>query len=293
MASVIGIDLGGTKLAVARYDSARWKKQDARVLPTAGKTFPVIMEEMIALIREFRSDDTTAVGVGVPGLIDKSNGSIRAVPNIPGGNGIAFLQVLKKETGLSVAVENDSACFTLAEALQGAGKGKDVVVGITLGTGVGGGIVIGGKVFQGQHGCSAEFGHMLLTPGSSPAHGGAGRGEIEEYLSGTALQRRCPQAGKPEETLAGPACAHLHAAIVREIAWMCTSLIHCVDPGIIVFGGSAGRALLPHLGSIEQALKTWMLPGSPLPSLAIGSLEDAGTRGAALLATSSSSPSHP
>jgi len=284
MPSIIGIDLGGTKLAIARFETASWKKQDERVLPTKGKTFPVIVEEMLSLIQEFRTDDTTAIGVGVPGLIEKDSGQIRAVPNIPEGNDFPLLATLKKATKLPVFLENDSACFTLAEALQGAGKKQSIVVGITMGTGVGGGIVVDGKIFSGQNGCSAEFGHMLLKPGVSPTLEGTGRGEIEDYLSGTALLKRCPESKKPEETLTGPACAHLHETFVREIAWMCTSLTHCIDPGIIVFGGSAGRSLKPHLPAIEKEWKKWMLPQSPMPKLAIGTLDHAGTLGAALLA---------
>ena len=282
--SVLGIDLGGTKLAIARFETATWKKQDERVLPTKGKTFPVIVEEMLSLIKEFRTGDTTAIGIGVPGLIERNNGQIRAIPNISGGNGFPLRTTLRNATQLPVFIENDSACFALAEALQGAGKGQSVIVGITMGTGVGGGIVVDGKIFRGQHGYAAEFGHMLLKPGESPFPEGAGRGEIEEYLSGTALLRRCPEAKKPEETLQGPTCARLHGSVIREIAWMCTSLTHCIDPGIIVFGGSAGRALKPHLPAIEKEWKKWMLPGSPMPKLAIGTLEHAGTLGAALLA---------
>ncbi|MDO8468400.1 MAG: ROK family protein [Candidatus Peribacter sp.] len=283
MPTVLGIDLGGTKLAIARFASATWKKQGERVLPTAGKTFPVIVEEMLSLIQEFRTDDTTAIGIGIPGLIEKDSGEIRAVPNIPEGNGFPLLATLKNATKLPVFLENDSACFALAEALQGAGKGQNVVVGITMGTGVGGGIVVDGTIFRGQHGCAAEFGHMLLKPGESPTSEGAGRGEIEEYLSGTALLRRCPAAKRPEDLLSGPACTHLHAFFIREVAWACCSLAHCIDPGIIVFGGGAGHALKPHLPAIEKELKRWMLPESPLPKLAIGTLEHAGTLGAALL----------
>lgn len=285
MPTVIGIDLGGTKLAIARFETATWKKQDERVLPTAGKTLPMIVEEMLALINEFRTGDTAAIGIGVPGLIEKDSGKVRAIPNIPEGNGFPLLDTLKKATKLPVFLENDSACFALAEALQGAGKGQSVIVGITMGTGVGGGIVVDGKIFRGQHGYAAEFGHMLLKPGESPTLEGAGRGEIEEYLSGTALLRRCPEAKKPADTLQGPTCAHLHGVVIREIAWMCTSLTHCIDPGVIVFGGSAGRALQPHFKAIEQELKHWVLPQNPVPNLAIGILDHAGTLGAALLAS--------
>ncbi len=282
MPSVLGIDLGGTKLAIARFETSSWQEQDARATSTAGKTFPVIVGELLALIQEFSTEDTQAIGIGVPGLVERS-GRIHTTPNIPEGEGFPLSETLKKKTGLSVSIENDSACFALAEALHGAGKDERVVVGITMGTGVGGGIIVDGTIFKGEHGYAAEFGHMLLKPGESPTGLTGGRGEIEEYLSGTALRKRCPAAKRPEDTLTGPACTHMHDTVMREIAWMCTSLIHCIDPGIIVFGGSAGRALKPHLPTIEQELRRWMLPKSNPPALAIGTLNNAGTLGAALL----------
>lgn len=297
MPSILGIDLGGTKLAITRFTQGTWTEEQSRVLPTTGKTFPIIVHELIALIAEFRTDDTRAVGIGVPGLVEQG-GRIHAVPNIPKGDGFPLLQTLKEATGLPVSIENDSSCFALAEALRGAGRGHRVVVGITMGTGLGGGIIIDGVIFSGEHGFASEFGHMLLKPGQDPERSAAGgeskgeppaglrggRGEAEEYLSGTALRRRCPAAERPEDTLTGPACTHMHDMVMREIAWLCTSLTHCIDPGIIVFGGSAGRALRSHLPAIEKELKHWMLPGSPLPKLAIGTLDHAGTLGAALLA---------
>ncbi|MDD5041281.1 MAG: ROK family protein [Candidatus Peribacteraceae bacterium] len=297
MPSVLGIDLGGTKLAIGRFAQDTWKENQSQTHPTTGKTFSMIVEEMLTIIRSFRKEDTRAIGIGVPGLVGRT-GNVLTVPNIPGGDGFPLLDTLQKETGLPVTIENDSSCFALAEAVQGAGRGERVVIGITMGTGVGGGIIIDGKIFRGSHGFAAEFGHMLLKPGQgperspgrreeskdeSPAAGGAGRGEIEEYLSGTALRRRCPAAKRPEDTLDGPACAHLHATFVREIAWMCVSLTHCLDPGIIVFGGSAGRALEPHLASMKRELKHWMLPKSEPPALAIGTLHHSGSLGAALL----------
>lgn len=283
MPTVLGIDLGGTKLAIARYDTATWQEREQRVMPTTGKTFPVIMEEIAALIAEFRKPDTRAIGIGVPGLVEHS-GRIRVTPNIPGGTAVPLRDQLRKETALPVVVENDSSCFTLAEALRGAGQGHRVTLGVTMGTGVGGGIVIDGKLFSGENGFAAEFGHMLLRPGEPPRGMSSGRGEIEEYLSGTALRKRCPAAKNPKDTLSGPACAEQHRTFVREIAWMCANLSHCLDPGIIVFGGSAGRALTPHLSAMTEELRKWMLPGSEPPTLAIGTLKNAGTLGAALLA---------
>ena len=182
-----------------------------------------------------------------------------------------------------VEVENDSRCFTLAEAVQGAGKDKRVVVGVTMGTGVGGGIVCEGKIFRGEHGFAGEIGHMLLRPGEPPYPTKDTRGEIEQFFSGTAMGKRCEAANKPEEYLEGQACSFLHPHLFREIAWMVTSLTYAVDPSIIVFGGSAGLALKPHLQDIRAELKNWLLPHTPMPELATATCKNPGTLGAALL----------
>jgi glucokinase len=160
------------------------------------------------------------------------------------------------------------------------------MIGITMGTGVGGGIVINEKLFHGHTGYAGEFGHMLLRPGQVPykeAIESHIRGEVEQFLSGTAMGKRCVDASNPDEYLQGEVCEFMHPEIYKEITWLCTNLIHTLDPSVIVFGGSAGRALGPHLSKIETELKNWLLPGTPVPVLKIAELKDAAVRGAALL----------
>ena len=98
------------------------------------------------------------------------------------------------------------------------------------------------------------------------------------------MGKRCPKAKNPEDYLKGTTCLSMQKDIVREAAWMCASLIHLIDPGIIVFGGSAGRALRTLLPKIRKELKDWILPETLVPKIAIGTMPDAATRGAALLA---------
>ncbi|MDD4628365.1 MAG: ROK family protein [Candidatus Peribacteraceae bacterium] len=285
MSSLLGIDLGGTKIAATRFDASSWKALASERMGTqAGKPFEDVTKNILVVIDKLKTPDTIGIGIGVPGLIKRPEGTILVLPNIPGAEGYPLEEKLRETTGLPVNVDNDSSCFTLAEALRGAGKGHNVVVGVTMGTGVGGGIVINGKLFQGNHGFSAEIGHMLLRPGKPPSETKDKRGDIEQFLSGTALGKRCPKATKPEEYLEGPVCADLHRNVIEEVAQMCASLTHCIDPSIIVFGGSAGRALRPHLKDIEKELTKWVYPGTPLPRLSIGTLENAGTLGAAMVA---------
>lgn len=282
--TVIGFDLGGTKSAIALYDCATWKELAHAKMPTeSGRGFNVVFENAVELIGNIRREDTVAVGFGIAGLVRKTDGGIQTCPNIPGAEDFPLKKTLEKATGLPVFVENDSCCFTLAEATLGAGKGRDIVIGITMGTGVGGGLVINGQLMRGEHGFAAEIGHMLLMPGTPPYDSDNKRGEAEQFLSGTALGKRCEAAKRPEDYLEGEVCAFLRPEVFREVAWLVTSLTHLIDPSVIVFGGSTGRALKPHLKKITDELRQWMLPGTPMPELAIAERKDAGTLGAALL----------
>ncbi len=281
--TVLGLDLGGTKIAAGLYDCKTWEVLQSEKVPTP-KDFATVQSELVRLAKEFIRPDTLGIGLGVPGLVEK-NGIIRTLPNIPGAEGADLANVLRTATALPVTVENDANCFTVAQAAFGAGKGKSVVVGITLGTGVGGGIVIDGNIFRGGHGFAGEIGHMLLKPGEPPYETKDKRGEIEQFFSGTALGKRCEAAQSPNQYLDGETCSFLFPEVHREVAWMCASLTHLLDPDVIVFGGTVGRALKPHLAGITEDLRAWVLPGTPLPELVISELVASSTLGAAWIAT--------
>jgi glucokinase len=282
--SIIGVDLGGTKTALARFDAKTFETlEEERMETHADREFPHVLDDLVCLIEKIKTEDTIAVGIGVPGLVKQPEGNIVRLPNIPGAEGVDLKKQLEDRLKLPVEVDNDANCFALAEARFGSGKNHKVVVGITMGTGVGGGIVVDGKIFGGNQGFAGEVGHMLLKPGEPPFETDDKRGDIEQFFSGTAMGKRCNEAKRPEDYLEGEVCGFLQPAIFREVAWMCTDLVHLLDPSVIVFGGSAGRALEPHLKEINVELKQWVLPGTPLPELAIAVLDDAAIRGAALL----------
>jgi glucokinase len=282
--SIVGVDLGGTKAALARYDAATWTFEEReKFLTEAGRGFDDVLDRVVQHIARFRRPDTVAVGIGIPGLVRRSDGVLLNAPNIPGSAGVPLKKILEDRVKLPVFLENDAHCFALAEALRGAGKGHDVVIGVTFGTGVGGGIVLQGKLFRGGHGFAGEFGHTLLTPGNVPYEAADKRGDVEQFLSGRALGKRCEVAKRPEEYLEGEVCAFLRPEVFREVAWFVTNLLYSFDPDIVVFGGSTGRALKPHLKEISDELRAWLVPHTPLPLLATAALEDAGTLGAALL----------
>jgi glucokinase len=284
-ATILGVDLGGTKTALALYDAKTLERKAEQILPTrAERGFEAVRADLLKEIDALRTADTVAVGLGVPGLIDAETHRILVMPNIPGSAGADLRADLKAHTGLPVVIENDARCFAYSEALLGAGKGHRIVVGITMGTGVGGGIVIDGKLYRGAHGFAGELGHMLLRPGEPPYETPNKRGEVEQFLSGTALGRRCPEAGNPADYLEGEKCLDLRPQFIRELAWLVADISHSLDPSMIIFGGSVGQALSPHLPEIHEEFKHWLLPRYTPPLIACGTLSDAARRGAALLA---------
>lgn len=282
---IIGVDLGGTKCALARFDAETLEVLEKKTIPTrATDGFTAVIDDVVAAINELRTPETTGVGIGVPGLIKQPEGMLLKAPNIGASENIPVKKILEEKLGLPVALGNDANCFVLAEAHLGSAKGYRAVVGITFGTGVGGGIVIDGKLFEGSHGYAAEIGHMLMMPGKPPYATDDNRGEVEQFLSGTAMGKRCEEAQSPEDYLEGAVCSFMQPDIYREVAWLCTNLTYLLDPDVIVFGGSAGYALLKHIDQIEAELKKWTLPGTPLPDIVAATTKDAGVVGAALLA---------
>ncbi len=282
--NVIGIDLGGTKVAMGRFDAHTFAcEAQEKILTNAARGFDAVLEDIVAAIEKLRNEETTAIGIGVPGLIRQPSGIVINMPNIPGAKEYPLKNYLTKRLGLPVEVDNDANCFALTEARLGAGKGHKVVVGVTLGTGVGGGIVINGKIFHGGNGFAAEVGHMLLQPGKPPFESEDQRGRVEQFFSGTAMGKRCPEAEDPKDYLEGAVCEIMQPAIFREVAWFVTNITYLLDPNIIVFGGSAAPSMALHFGKIEEELKTWTLPGTPLPKLALAEIPDAGLLGAALV----------
>jgi len=282
--TILGIDLGGSKMAISLFDATSMEALDERIFPTnATEGFARVTHRLLEEIQNIIRPTTKAIGIGVPGILDPVHHTIITMPNIPDAEGVDLRSLINTEFDLPTVIENDARCFALGEAVLGAGQHHAIVVGITFGTGVGGGIVIDKKLHRGAHGAAGEFGHMLLMPGKPPYKTDDTRGDVEQFLSGTAFHERCKAAKSPEQYLEGEVCAFMRPDVLKEVAWLIVNVTHAVDPDIIIFGGSAGRALAPHLRGIKAELSKWMLPEIEAPILAIMSLKDAALRGAALL----------
>jgi glucokinase len=137
---------------------------------------------------QIEQNQVAALGIGMPGPLDTKKGIVKNTPNLPGWIDIPLLQILKSEINLPMVLENDANAAALGENLYGAGKGIDNFVYITISTGIGGGVVLNGRLFKGQDGNAAEIGHMTINF-DGPRCGCGNQGCWEAYASGTALAR--------------------------------------------------------------------------------------------------------
>ncbi len=198
---VLGVDVGGTKVAVAAVEGVT--VQTAVEHPTRTADTGALLDGIEAAVVDVveQAGRPEAIGVGVPSQIEYSTGMVETSVNIP-LTGVPLREELGRRFGVPVFVDNDANCAALAEAHL---LGEDHLVMLTLGTGVGGGVVIDGMTFRGAHGLGAELGHITLNPDGPPCPGSCpNRGCVEAYCSGQALERDATElaSDKPDSALA-------------------------------------------------------------------------------------------
>jgi len=299
----IGIDLGGTKVSGAVVSPS------GGVGPTLTRPRPSTPSEMVRspseIVRDLRDDRVGAIGLGVAGLVTET-GVLEWGPNVTGEH-LAFLEILEGEFGLPTVVDNDANLAAFAEARLGAGRGYRVVVMVTLGTGIGGGVAIDGEIYRGR-GFAGEIGHMVVDVGGPLCTCGQ-QGCWETFASGRRLDQMARDAaahhptGRIAELAAGatPAGRHLTSAalegdeqaraLVAEVAeWLgvgLSTLIAVLDPDVIVIGGGVsclGDVLLrPTQRAIAASLEGYDVR-TPTPIVAAMFGENAAVVGAGLAA---------
>ena len=238
----IGIDLGGTKIEALAIDRGG-REAFRRRVPTPRGDYAATIQAVSSLVREAGEG---SVGVGIPGALSRVTGLVKNA-NSTWLIGKPLKQDLETALGREVRLENDANCFALSEARDGAGQGARVVFGVILGTGVGGGIVVDGKVLGGANAIAGEWGHNPLpapTSGDLPhpiCYCGR-RGCIETYLSGPGLARDHEKATGQRLP---PEHAVLHeetmARYVERLARSLAAVINVLDPDVIVLGGGMSK----------------------------------------------------
>jgi len=313
---VAGIDVGGTKILARVLDPDDRRRSVCEVRADTPRGAEAITGALVGVVRELQVQlrrggrgDLAAVGLGIAGLVDRG-GVLRFAPNLPGVVGYGAGDPLRAATGLPVAVDNDANCATVAEHRIGAGRGSDDVVLVTLGTGIGGGMIVGGALQRGAAGFAGEPGHMVVDPNGPPCPCGR-RGCWERYASGSGLGRLARDAadagraravvalagGDPEDvrgehvTRAAADGDPEALAVLRDFAWWValgvSNLENLLDPEVVVIGGGLAEAGELLLAPTRDAYATLVLgyehrPPVRIVGAALG--KDAGAIGAGLLA---------
>jgi glucokinase len=304
----IGVDLGGTKMLVGVLGDTEplWESREA----STGQSEDELVELVVREVTEARDarPGVTAVGLGIPATVDHDRGVAVSAVNLPLSD-LPIRDLVQERVGLPVVVDNDANVAALAEYLYGAAKGMPDIVMLTIGTGIGGGLILGGRLYRGATGAGAELGHTVIQADGPPCQGNCpNHGCVEALASGTALGREGKAAAESspdselgrrlaagetvdgkvvtEAALAGDEVAiGVFDLIGSRLGVACSSFANIFEPNAIVVGGgviAAGDLLLePARREIrERALR----PMNETPILEATLGNDAGMIGAAALA---------
>ena len=195
----LGLDLGGTNIkwvVLERHGSSSSVLTTGQEPTDTSRGERSVVEQMIQIAGGFSRDLglVESIGVGVPGLYDPIAGTTRFLPNVPGKwSGVPVAAEVSAAVGAPTRLINDARAFTLAEHGLGAGRGAASMLGITLGTGIGGGLILGGVLYQGHDGTAGEFGHQTILPDGPPCNCG-NRGCLETLARADAIVAACGQA---------------------------------------------------------------------------------------------------
>ncbi len=276
----IGIDIGGTKISAGVVDSSG-NLIDSSKCSTPAEGGKDLISSVVNLVKELNKKyEIKGIGISIAALISSDYGTIVGAPNIANLSKLNFANEIKEEFKLPIIIENDANSAMWAEFKFGSAKGLNPVMFFIIGTGVGGGLVIDGKLFKGANGIGAEFGHMCVVPNGLLCGCGA-KGCIEQYASGGALIRYANEAllanpDKSEEVLSfgegklsGTALTKAAkagnelalAAFSKQADWLglaCASYSLIIDPQAIIIGGGVVDAGELFLTPVRAAMRKYM-----------------------------------
>lgn len=308
-AEVIGVDLGGTKMLLGVLDpdsKVLWESREG----STGQSEDELVDLLVREVGEARAarPGAAAVGLGIPATVDHERGVAVSAVNLPLKD-LPIRELASERTGLPIFVDNDANVAALAEHLYGAARGVENAVMLTIGTGIGGGLILGGEIYRGSTGAGAELGHTVIEVDGPPCQGNCpGRGCVETLASGTALGRegRAAAEREPDSALAAMradgreidgravteaalagdrAAREVFDLVGTRLGAALASFANIFEPGVIVIGGgviAAGDLLLePARRELERRA---LPPMNRTPVVAAELGGDAGMIGAAAMA---------
>jgi fructokinase len=244
----IGIDLGGTKIEAVLLDPQEKELYRHRIPTPRGKTYSLLLNTVCNQVKQaagkIPANYSYTVGVGLPGTMDRNSNAVHKA-GISCLIGRHLKKDMEKQLGLAVSMENDANCFTYVEALKGAGKGINTVLGVIMGTGCGGGICINGKIHDGLHGIAGEWGHVAIDPSGRKCYCG-NIGCVETKISGTGVEAAFFEAFGESITMKDivegyrendARCKKIFMQFIDDFGRVFGGIISMFDPDALVLGG--------------------------------------------------------
>lgn len=299
MAYVIGVDVGATKIHAGLITTKGQLVKEYKTLTEADKPKEIILGKIKHAIKEVWSEDVLGIGIGIPGPVDYKHKKAYP-PNISSLNGIKFESFLKEFKVPSI-VGNDSDCFVVAEHTFGSAKKFSNVLGITLGTGVGGGLITDNRLYTGRDGAAGEIGHVTIDRQGYLCNCG-NHGCLEMYASGTAIEMRAkrhikikdiPTRLKEDELTA----MKVHFAALKKdklakkvmddtglyLGIGVASLLNVLNPDVLILGGSVSKALPSFEKTLKKTIKERTMKPAKKAKILQSKMKHAGTIGAGAL----------
>jgi len=289
----IGIDLGGTKIEGIAIDISGKELIRKRIPTEKEKGYTHILNNIHSLYKHIcreTGNKPHTFGIGTPGSLSIKTGLLKG-SNTVCMNGMPVKEDLEKLLGRKIAIQNDANCFAEAEALLGAGKGKDLVFGVIMGTGCGGGIVYKGEVMTGLQAIGGEWGHMTIDPNGPRCYCGK-NGCTEVFISGGGLEKRWIEKHQTKRLLkdieqdfykGDAAAAEFFRIFFDNFGRSMSNLINILDPDIIVLGGGVSNFKAIYTEGIEAVRKYVFSDTLETPIVQHKLGDSAGVIGAALI----------
>lgn len=273
MAQAIGIDFGGTTIKSGLVSNGQIVQRGRIIDTQTCANADAIIDALVEVIRELHGGEPTVghVGIGLPGIIDSVGGVVHELTNVPGWHNVPLRRLLQERSGMMVTIENDANAMAYGEWRYGAAQNGQHVVCVTLGTGVGGALILDGKLYRGAQLGAGEIGHMSIDYRGIPGPYG-NFGGLEEYVGNQQIAERaaksydaagqaknvqeCTPADLARAAIAGdPIAKQVWEEIGTEIGAALSSVIWILNPDTIVIGGGIARAGELIFAPIERAVK--------------------------------------
>jgi len=253
--TVIGIDLGATKMKVGEVIGKKVVRTSSNLIPESGQyDADSVTDVLKETISDVFTDKVEGIGIGIPSVVDRKNGIIYDVQNIPSWKEVHLKGILEKHFKVPVYIDNDANCFAIGEKLYGKGQKYDDFVGITLGTGIGTGIINRGTLLSDANCGSGEFGMIPYLDGI-----------LEDYCSGQFFKHKIKVDGSrlPEKAAANDEFTlNVYSQFGTHLGNALKIILYSVDPGHIIFGGSIAESRAYYEDAMREELNNYGYPNS-------------------------------